>query len=83
MRRDTDRLDAERVHTDLGAALATTVEQTLLDLAHRPDLGDVPAEARAAIRALWPRGDTDRLTEIAGRQRLRSALNRARNLVGT
>lgn len=83
VRRDTDRLDAERVHTDLGAALVTTVEQTLLDLAHRPDLGDVPAEARAAIRALWPRGDTDRLTEIAGRQRLRSALNRARNLVGT
>jgi predicted transcriptional regulator of viral defense system len=82
VRRDTGRLDAERVNTDLGAALVTTVEQTLLDLAHRPDLGDVPAEANAAIRALWPRADTDRLTEIAGQQRLRSALNRARELVG-
>jgi predicted transcriptional regulator of viral defense system len=82
VRRDTDRLDAERVNTDLGAALVTTVEQTLLDLAHRPDLGDVPAEANDAIRALWPRADTDRLTEIAGQQRLRSALNRARELVG-
>jgi predicted transcriptional regulator of viral defense system len=82
VRRDTDRLDAERVNTDLGAALVTTVEQTLLDLAHRPDLGDVPAEANAAIRALWPRADADRLTEIAGQQRLRSALNRARELVG-
>jgi predicted transcriptional regulator of viral defense system len=82
VRRDTDRLDAERVNTDLGAALVTTVEQTLLDLAHRPDLGDVPAEAKAAIRALWPRADTDRLTAIAGQQRLRSALNRARELVG-
>jgi hypothetical protein len=83
VRRDTGRLDAERVNTDLGAALVTTVEQTLLDLAHRPDLGDVPAEAKAAIRALWPRADTDRLTAIAGQQRLRSALNRARELVGT
>lgn len=79
--RDTDRLDAERVNTDLGSALVTTVEQTLLDLAHRPDLGDVPVEAHAAIRALWPRTDSDRLTEIAGQQRLRSALARARKLV--
>jgi predicted transcriptional regulator of viral defense system len=82
VRRDTGRLDAERVNTDLGAALVTTVEQTLLDLAHRPDLGDVPAEAQAAIRALWPRVDTDRLSEIAGQQRLRAALDRARKLVG-
>lgn len=81
VRRDTDRLDAERVITDLGAALVTTVEQTLLDLAHRPDLGGVPTEANTAIRALWPRADTDRLTEIAGEQRLRSALVRARKLV--
>ena len=81
VRRDTDRLDAERVSTDLGAAPVTTVEQTLLDLAHRPGLGDVPAEANAAIRALWPRADSDRLTEIADGQRLRSALVRARKLV--
>lgn len=81
VRRDTDRLDAERVNTDLGAALVTTVEQTLLDLAHRPGLGDVPTEARAAVRALWPRADADRLADIAGEQRLRSALVRARKLV--
>jgi hypothetical protein len=80
--RNTDRLDAERRSTDLGAALVTTVEQTLLDLAHRPNLGDVPAEAVAAIRALWPRADADRLTEIAHQQRLRSALVRARKLAG-
>jgi predicted transcriptional regulator of viral defense system len=81
VRRDTDRLDAERVTTDLGAALVTTVEQTLLDLAHRPDLGDVPTEANTAIRALWPRAEVDPLTEIANGQRLRSALVRARKLV--
>jgi hypothetical protein len=78
VRRDTARLDAERVTTDLGAALVTTVEQTLLDLAHRPHVGDVPDEAHAAIRALWPRADTDRLAEIATEQRLRAALGRAR-----
>ena len=83
VRRDTDRLDAERVNTDLGAALVTTVEQTLLDLAHRPHLGGVPAEANAAIRALWPRADPDHVGEIAGQQRLRSALDRARKLVET
>ena len=83
VRRDTDRLDAERVNTDLGPALVTTAEQTLLDLAHRPALGGVPAEANAAIRALWPRVETGRLSEIAGQQRLRSALDRARKLVGT
>ncbi|MGH3450713.1 MAG: type IV toxin-antitoxin system AbiEi family antitoxin, partial [Haloechinothrix sp.] len=79
--RDTDRLDAERLNTDLGAALVTTAEQTLLDLAHRPDLGGVSAEAKAAIRALWLRADANRLTDIAGEQRLRSALVRARKLV--
>lgn len=82
VRRDTERLDAERVDTELGPALVTTVEQTLLDLAHRPNLGGIPQEAHAAIRALWPRADDDRLVEIAGQQRLRSALVRARESVG-
>lgn len=82
VRRNTDRLDAERINTDLGAALVTTVEQTLLDLAHRPNLGGIPTEAHAAIRALWPRADAGRLAEIADEQRLRSALARARALVG-
>lgn len=81
VRRDTDRLDAERLSIDLGAALVTSVEQTLLDLAHRPRLGGVPAESNAAIRGLWPRADVNLLTEIAAGQRLRSALVRARTLV--
>lgn len=79
VRRDTDRLDAERLSTELGPALVTSVEQTLLDLARRPELGNVPAEARESVRALWPRADVDRLTEIAHTQRLRSSLTRARD----
>jgi len=78
-RRDPRRLDAERIDTDLGPALATTVEQTLLDLAHRPDLGGVPGEARDAVRALWARADSARLADLAGQQRLKAALLRAGN----
>lgn len=81
VRRATDRLDAERSGTDLGAALVTTAEQTLLDLAHRPDLGSIPAEARTAVRALWPRADRAKLEQLAGEQRLRTALRRARSWV--
>lgn len=81
-RRDTGRLQAERMNTDMGTALVTTVEQTLLDLAHRPDLGDVPAEAYDAVRALWSRADTEELERIAAEQRLRAALRRARDLAG-
>jgi hypothetical protein len=78
VRRATDRLDAERVGTELGTALVTTIEQTVLDLAHRPELGEVPAEARAAAAALLPRADGALLAELAGEQRLRAALDRAR-----
>lgn len=78
VRRDVGRLDAERLPTDLGTALATGVEQTLLDLAHRPDLGGAEDEAWAAVAALWPRADHDMLEFLAGRQRLRAALERAR-----
>lgn len=77
VRRDVARLDAERLPTDLGTALVTGVEQTLLDLAHRPDIGGVEAEAWAAVTALWPRADPDVLEQIAGDQRLRAALKRA------
>lgn len=78
VRRDTARLKAERVSTDMGTALVTTVEQTLLDLAHRPNLGMVPIEAQDAVRALWARADAIELEQIAGEQRLRAALQRAR-----
>lgn len=82
VRRDTSRLDAERLGTDLGGALVTTVEQTLLDLAHRPHVGSVPDEAHAAVRALWLRADADVLEQLAAEQRLRAALHRARAWAG-
>lgn len=77
VRRDVARLDAERLPTDLGTALVTGIEQALLDLVHRPDIGGVETEACAAVTALWPRADSDVLEKIAGAQRLRAALKRA------
>lgn len=79
VRRETGRLDAERVPTELGPALVTGLEQTLLDLAHRPALGGVGEEARAAVQGLWPRCDKAVLAELAAQQRLRAALARAQD----
>ena len=50
VKRDTGALDAERVGTELGAVLVTTPEQTILDLAHRPALGDNESRAVAILR---------------------------------
>ncbi|HVX42513.1 MAG TPA: type IV toxin-antitoxin system AbiEi family antitoxin [Mycobacteriales bacterium] len=78
VRRETDRLDAERAQTDLGTALITGVEQTVLDLAHRPDLGNVRDEAIEATISLLPRCDERTLQQLAVAQRKRAALARAR-----
>lgn len=64
--------------TDLGSALVTTVEQTVLDLARRPDLGGAVSEARAGVCAMWSRVDHNELIRIARAQRLGAAADRAR-----
>jgi len=78
VQRDTDVLDAELMTTNLGQCLVTTAEQTVLDLAHRPNLGHVVEEAHAAIVALLPRCNDEQLERLAGEQRLRAALTRVR-----
>jgi predicted transcriptional regulator of viral defense system len=77
VKRDTNRLDAERVQTPLGPTLATTPEQTTLDLAHRPLLGDAEVEVPSAIAALYERSDKKRIEAIANEQRLTASLRRA------
>lgn len=76
VKRDTISLDAERVRTELGPVLATTPEQTVLDLAHRPALGDAEADVRSAVAALFGRSDKDRLLELATAQRRLASLRR-------
>jgi predicted transcriptional regulator of viral defense system len=77
VKRDTGRLDAERIDTTLGPTLVTTPEQTVLDLAHRPDLGDSEIEIPAAVAALYERSDKDVLRTLATEQRRLASLQRA------
>jgi predicted transcriptional regulator of viral defense system len=75
--RDTTRLDAERIDTALGPALLTTPEQTVLDLAHRPELGEVEVDIQTAVAALYARSDQQRLATLASDQRRTASLRRA------
>lgn len=76
--RDVDGLDAVLHPTDLGRALITTPEQTVLDLTKRPGLGGMPGECRDATRVLLPRCDPVRLEGIARAQRMVRTLDRLR-----
>ena len=76
--RDVARLDAEMVDTEVGRVLVAGVEQTALDLAHRPELGAAPDQAKEAAIMLWDRGDQQALDRLAGGQRLRAAARRLR-----
>lgn len=77
VKRDTARLDAELIDTPLGATLVTTPEQTVLDIAHRPRLGDVEVDVHSAVAALYARCDHQRLSMLAGDQRRMASLRRA------
>lgn len=81
-RRRTHELDAERVSTDLGSALITSKEQTVLDLAKTSDGSATSDAATAAIVALFGQTDGDRLKALAVEQRLAAALTRARAIAG-
>ena len=76
--RDVDDLDAALMPTDLGRVLVTTPEQTVLDLARRPELGGLPDEVRDAVRTLLPRCAPDRLDLLARGQRMVRTLERLR-----
>jgi predicted transcriptional regulator of viral defense system len=80
VKRDMTRVDVETVPTELGRALVTSIEQTVLDLARRPALNVAEDQIPDALRALLPRCEPEVLEELARRQRLRSALARARDL---
>jgi len=77
VKRHTQGLDAERYDTELGSTLVTTPEQTILDLAHRPDLGDAEVDVPTAVAALYERSDKDRLQALATEQRRIASLRRA------
>jgi len=58
VKRDVSRLYLERIDTQLTFGWVTTVEQTLLDLASRPTLGDLGrSDVSDAVKALATRAD--------------------------
>ena len=77
VKRDTRGLDAERIEIPLGPALVTTPEQTVLDLANRPTLGDSEADVPSAVAVLYARSDKKRLQTLATQQRRLASLRRA------
>ena len=80
--RDTARLDAERIDTELGPVLATTAEQTVLDLVKRPGLGDAEGEVWPAVEQLYRWCDPEVLAEIARAQKMRTTLSRLQARLG-
>jgi hypothetical protein len=76
VRRDVSDLDLQRTTTELGSCWATSIEQTVLDLAARPTIGHMPDQAMEAVRALLPRSDRDVLAKLAVDQRRRATLQR-------
>ncbi|WP_018177278.1 type IV toxin-antitoxin system AbiEi family antitoxin domain-containing protein [Jongsikchunia kroppenstedtii] len=82
VRRDTTSLDAERIATDLGPALVTTPEQTVLDLAKRPNLGDAAVDVPQAISMLYHQSDNDRLHRLAKEHRFVRTLRRVEAELG-
>ena len=82
-RRVVDRLDLERVDTELARGYQTTVEQTLLDLARWGDAWDVSADMIVeAIRALAGRAEWSLVRDLAVEQAERLAYVRATRVAG-
>ena len=79
VKRQTDRLQVTRARTSMVAGYVTDIEQTMLDIAHRPTLGGLATtEAADAIRALAMRADWSETWRLAKEQRIPSAYVRAR-----
>lgn len=77
VKRAVEYLDTQRVTTDITAGWTTTPEQTVLDLADRPDLGGItPATAEEAIRTLAERCDQQVVARLARAQRKLAAWQR-------
>jgi hypothetical protein len=83
VKRDIASLEVERIGTTLGAGWVTTVEQTLIDLAARPSLGDLAEQDVAvAIRSLARRASWPTVERLAAVQHKPRALEYARDAIG-
>ncbi len=77
VKRAVERLDTQRVVTEVTTGWTTTPEQTVLDLADRPLLGGITAAtAEEAIRALAERCDQQAVARLARAQHKTAAWQR-------
>ena len=82
VKRDVEKLKRMRVETELASGWSTNFEQTVLDLARRPDLVvGLSQVAREAACALFPRCHEGKLKVIVQEQRMASALARVKTWV--
>lgn len=82
VKRDVEKLKRMRVETELASGWATNFEQTVLDLARRPDLVvGLSQVTRDATCALFPRCNEEKLSVIVQEQRMSSALARVKTWV--
>lgn len=80
--RRAERLDLQKIETELTAGWVTTAEQTLLDLAAHPThAGLTPDISADAVRALSSDADWTLIAELARAQHRPAALERARRWV--
>ena len=78
VKRDVARLDIEHVDTQLASGWVTTMEQTILDVAARPELGGLSRQDVAqTIRALAARVDWALVDRLAAAQHKPAALRAA------
>ncbi len=77
VKREIESIDVQVVKTDLVTGLATTIEQTALDIADRPELGGTtPATATEVLTELAGNLRWDVVVELAENQRKTSAVVR-------
>jgi AbiEi antitoxin C-terminal domain len=83
VKRLVEHLDVQRVTTEITTGWVTTPEQTVLDLADRPNLaGIIPATAEEAIKTLKARCDDQLIARLAREQRKLAAWQRYCWVVG-
>jgi hypothetical protein len=77
VRRDVNSLKKVRVQTELATGWCTSLEQTVLDLARRPDLVEGLSEvSKEAARTLFGRANEKKLQVVLDEQRMGSAMHR-------
>ena len=77
VKRHVSRLKRFRIETELATGWVTSLEQTALDIAHRPNLIDGLSDvAQEAAISLFPRCEEEKLRTLAREQRLGASLDR-------